>query len=485
MTWSTTRGTRSCGTRWASCRCRLSSRWRTTSSPACRTLIHRDIKPANILAVVESGRLVKVLLADFGESKQLTMTMTRAAGTVAGTPLYMAPEMYEEEDGKGPKADVFSAGVVLIEMGSGRQPNPGPQMRRRQHVPEEERRAEDVAAVHHPEISDLARRCIVDDEAARAAAPEIQRLCAAALRAQQPLESDAAGGRLAETTVQVKLLDGRRIAVRATARTSIAELIGRVCVELGQQRLVFAGRQLDPSRTVDDYNLLDGTQVHMLAAAGSGGAAGGSGSDEARAERQRREGVEDVNAQLRAENERLRAQNGELGAQAAAAAAAAEHSQQAMVRRITDLERELDAARLERAGGGGGGGGGMVRHVPREGGSPRRAVAAAQHPAGAVLKVENAGTAGCNGYYKQYGALGLFYRVACMLYVRRWDHPYCCVRHRDPQRQDAVLQGTPAAAPLLQSVRTQAPLEICRDLLFHNRETSANADASACGSGGR
>ena len=127
-----------------------------------------------------------------------------------------------------------------------------------------------MGAVHHPEISDLARRCVVDDEAARAAAPEIQRLCAAALRAQQPLE-DAAGGRLAETTVQVKLLDGRRIAVRATARTSIAELIGRVCVELGQQRLVFAGRQLDPSRTVDDYNLLDGTQVHMLAAAGSGG----------------------------------------------------------------------------------------------------------------------------------------------------------------------------------------------------------------------
>ena len=113
-----------------------------------------------------------------------------------------------------------------------------------------------------------------------------------------------------------------------------------------------------------------------------------------------------MNAQLRAEIERLRAQNGELSAQAAAAAAAAEqerseaeHSQQGMVRRITDLERELDAARLERAGGGGG----MVRHVPREGVPPRRAVAAAQHPPGAVLKVENAGTARCNGYYKENG----------------------------------------------------------------------------------
>ena len=61
--------------------------------------------------VVERGRLEKALLADFGEAKEIKRTLT-AHGTRAGTPLYMAPEMKQEEDAKGPKADVFSAGVV-------------------------------------------------------------------------------------------------------------------------------------------------------------------------------------------------------------------------------------------------------------------------------------------------------------------------------------------------------------------------------------
>jgi serine/threonine protein kinase len=71
-------------------------------------MIHRDVKPANILVVVsEDGQLDKVMLADFGEAKQMTQTMT--VQTMAGTPVYMAPEMAAEDDGKGPKADVFSA----------------------------------------------------------------------------------------------------------------------------------------------------------------------------------------------------------------------------------------------------------------------------------------------------------------------------------------------------------------------------------------
>ena len=348
---------------------------------AGKHLIHRDIKPANILTVTENGQLVKILLADFGESKQLTMTMTRAAGTVAGTPLYMAPEMHEEDDAKGPKADVFSAGVVLIEMGSGRQPNPGPQIRRRQLVPEEERRAEDMRAVHHSQIAELARRCIVDDEGARASAAELERLCAT-MRAElaHHHDGDGANDRAAEATVYVKLLDGHRVAVQATARTTVAELIGRVVAELGHQRLVFAGRRLDPSRTVDDYNLLDGTQIHMLTVT--------SGNGDAQAERQRREEVEALNAQLHAQNE-------ELQAQVDTAVATADQERL----RIARLERELAAAKLEGQGGGGG------RSVSGESGLPERAIAAvAQHPPGAVLRVDNAGSTEVNGFYKENGA---------------------------------------------------------------------------------
>lgn len=144
---------------------------------AQKRLIHRDIKPANILVVVTDGSLVKVLLADFGESKQLTATMTHVVGTVAGTPSYMAPEMWEADDAKGPKADVFSAGVVLIETNTGQTPNPGPakrkEGRRRVDIPEEERRAADLAAVRHPKVLKLANRCIVNHEPERADAEEM------------------------------------------------------------------------------------------------------------------------------------------------------------------------------------------------------------------------------------------------------------------------------------------------------------------------
>ena len=67
----------------------------------------------------------------------------------------------------------------------GKSPNPGPETvregRRRICVPEEDRRADDMAAVRQPEIRQLAERCIVDDEADRASAAEMAGLCQALL----------------------------------------------------------------------------------------------------------------------------------------------------------------------------------------------------------------------------------------------------------------------------------------------------------------
>ena len=62
----------------------------------------------------------------------------------------------------------------------------------------------------------------------------------------------------------------RQLPVLVTAETSLLELKGLVEVATGVpavvQRLIFAGRMLADARTVDDYNLLSGTTVHLVIA---------------------------------------------------------------------------------------------------------------------------------------------------------------------------------------------------------------------------
>ena len=74
-------------------------------------VIHRDLKPANILRGADGG----VKIADFGIARAVEETMVTQAGTVLGTLRYLAPE---QAAGKpvGPKADVYSLGVVLDEL---------------------------------------------------------------------------------------------------------------------------------------------------------------------------------------------------------------------------------------------------------------------------------------------------------------------------------------------------------------------------------
>jgi serine/threonine-protein kinase len=98
-----------------------------------RGIIHRDIKPDNIMVSEASGRhRVKVL--DFGIAKMLDTSTGSSSGTltqtgsVIGTPHYMSPEQCLGEDLDG-RSDLYSLGVVLYEMLTGRLPFNSPTMR--------------------------------------------------------------------------------------------------------------------------------------------------------------------------------------------------------------------------------------------------------------------------------------------------------------------------------------------------------------------
>jgi serine/threonine protein kinase len=80
-------------------------------------IVHRDIKPDNIF-ITTDGR---VKLGDFGVAHLGGGTALTQAGTIMGTPGYMAPEQIRGE-AVDARADIFALGVVLHEMLTGANP---------------------------------------------------------------------------------------------------------------------------------------------------------------------------------------------------------------------------------------------------------------------------------------------------------------------------------------------------------------------------
>jgi hypothetical protein len=135
-----------------------------------RGFVHRDLKPENVF-IDRSQGAERVKLLDFGIARRLEDVGVTATGTGMGTPHYMAPEQAMSARDVGPRADVYSVGVMLYEAITGRVPYAAPSMAamlvQMQSAPLPPI-SSSVAGVH-PSLSSLVERCLSLDPAIRPA----------------------------------------------------------------------------------------------------------------------------------------------------------------------------------------------------------------------------------------------------------------------------------------------------------------------------
>ena len=90
---------------------------RAVAAAHARGVVHRDIKPGNIL-VTHEGR---VKVADFGIARALSESALTLPGTTLGSVHYFSPEQARGELAT-PASDIYSLGIVLYELLTGRRP---------------------------------------------------------------------------------------------------------------------------------------------------------------------------------------------------------------------------------------------------------------------------------------------------------------------------------------------------------------------------
>jgi serine/threonine-protein kinase len=127
-------------------------------------VIHRDIKPANI--IVKDDGMVKV--TDFGIARSSVAPRLTATGSMLGSLNYMSPEQVKAQP-CDPRSDLYSVGVTLYEVLTGRRPFEGANEYEimRGHLETVPVPPEQLAAQIPPEVSHAILRALAKDPAER------------------------------------------------------------------------------------------------------------------------------------------------------------------------------------------------------------------------------------------------------------------------------------------------------------------------------
>jgi serine/threonine protein kinase len=127
-------------------------------------VVHRDLKPQNIM--IDQDGNAKIM--DFGIARFADTERMTGSGVMIGTPEYMSPEQAElmEVD---KRADIYSLGVVLYEMVSGRVPFEGetPLSIAMKHKTETPRNVREINAQVSPGLAAIISRCMEKSPANR------------------------------------------------------------------------------------------------------------------------------------------------------------------------------------------------------------------------------------------------------------------------------------------------------------------------------
>jgi serine/threonine protein kinase len=203
-------------------------------------VVHRDIKPANVMLTAQG----RVKVTDFGISRIDTSVLT-GAGAILGTPSYMSPEQCRGEtvDARG---DLFSAGVVLYELVTGKKPFTGPSQHEiwRKLLDEAPPDPAPLRPDAPPFLLEVIRRSLAKQPSDRfASAPEM----AAALRGGAPV---APGLELDRTVIATQASQGGGLDLDSSQMGTIERHLARIVGPIASVMIRRAARTADSVETL-------------------------------------------------------------------------------------------------------------------------------------------------------------------------------------------------------------------------------------------